>query len=275
LSIKVHFNYLYALKNDQMDLGIKNKVFIVTGAGTGLGRAVAEALLEEGAYVIANSRTEEHLKALAALCPDRVEYIVGDIHSEQIQEELLHKLANREPAGLVINAGGPPAMAAMETQMDDWDGAYHSVMRWKIQFLQRLIPRFINQNYGRVVFIESISVKQPVQNLVLSTSFRMAVVGYVKTLSQEIGQHGITLNVLAPGYHHTNALQRVIDKKSRVDNLSTQEAEDALLAETLSHKLGEPQDFASLALWLLSPLSRYITGQTISVDGGISRGVFG
>jgi len=258
-----------------MDLGITNKVFIVTGAGTGLGRAVAEALLNEGAYVIVNSRTEEHMKTLEALSPHRVAYVLGDIHSAGTQEELLNKLGHRELSGVVINAGGPPAMAAMETKLEDWDGAYHSVMRWKIQFLQKLIPRFVNQNYGRVVFIESISVKQPVENLVLSTSFRMAIVGYVKTLSQEIGQHGITLNVLAPGYHHTNALKRVIDKKSQVNKLSIQEAKEQLVAETLTNALGEPQDFASLALWLLSSKSRYITGQTISVDGGISKGVFG
>ena len=258
-----------------MDLGIIKSTFIVTGAGTGLGRAIAEALLDEGAYVVANSRTEKHLITLRDLFPSQVEYVAGDIHSMEVQDELFSKLGNRELAGVIINAGGPPAISAIEAKMDEWDKAYHSVMRWKIQFLQKLIPKLIHQNYGRVVFIESISVKQPVENLVLSTSFRMGIVGYVKTLSQEIGKHGITLNILAPGYHNTDALKRVIIKKSQVNDLSIQEAKSKLEAETLTNKLGDPQDFASLALWLLSPNSRYITGQTISVDGGISRGVFG
>lgn len=258
-----------------MDLGLRDAIFIVIGAGTGLGRAIAEALIDEGAYVIANSQTEKDLKSLKDLSPSLVEYIVGDITSSQVQEELLNKLGERDLAGVIINAGGPPAISAMETKISDWDSAYHSVMRWKILFSKKLIPKFISQNYGRMVFIESISVKQPVKNLVLSTSFRMAVVGYVKTLSQEIGQYGITLNVLAPGYHNTNALKRVITKKGEEDGQGFQQAKNDLMSETLSNNLGDPKDFASLALWLLSKRSKYISGQTISVDGGIAKGVFG
>ena len=258
-----------------MDLGIKNKYFIVIGAGSGLGRAIAEALLAEGAYVIANARSEEKLICLKSISPTHLRYIVGDITSPDTQKNILNSLNNKSLAGAVINAGGPPAMSAMETKLADWDSAYQMVMRWKIQFVQKLIPRFIDGNYGRLVFIESISVKQPVENLVLSTAFRMAMVGYVKTLSQEIGKHGITLNVLAPAYHDTNALKRVIAKKSEVNNISIQEAKKEMEAETLTNKLGQAKDFASLAIWLLSENSRYITGQTISVDGGISKGVFG
>jgi len=258
-----------------MDLGLNNKYFIVIGAGSGLGRAIAEALLNEGAFVIANARSEEKLISLREKAPSHLEYIVGDITAPETQNTIISTLGDRQLSGAIINAGGPPAISAMETKLSDWDKAYQTVMRWKIEFVQKVIPKLIDNNYGRLVFIESISVKQPVENLVLSTAFRMAMVGYVKTLSQEIGKYGITLNVMAPAYHDTNALKRVIAKKSEVYNMSIQEAKRKMEAETLTNKLGQAEDFASLAIWLLSEHSKYITGQTISVDGGISKGVFG
>ena len=275
LFVMVLFSIIFTLQKKQMDLGIKDKYFVVIGAGSGLGRAIAESLLAEGAYVIANARSEEKLISLKKISPIHLRYIVGDITSPDTQKNILKVIDNIPLAGAVINAGGPPAMSAMETKLTDWDSAYQLVLRWKIQFVQKLIPKFIDGNYGRLVFIESISVKQPVENLVLSTAFRMAMVGYVKTLSQEIGKHGITLNVLAPAYHDTHALKRVIAKKSEVYKMSIQEAKKEMEAETLTNKLGQAKDFASLAIWLLSENSRYITGQTISVDGGISKGVFG
>lgn len=119
------------------------------------------------------------------------------------------------------------------------------------------------------------SVKQPVENLVLSNSLRLSVVGFVKTLSQEIADRGITLNILAPGYHDTQAMQRLFVKKSQVQNISVEEAGKQFEDEIKMGKMGNPDEFASLAIWLLSPHSRYITGQTISVDGGLIKSVFG
>jgi 3-oxoacyl-[acyl-carrier protein] reductase len=104
----------------------------------------------------------------------------------------------------------------LETNLDDWDTAYNSLLRWKVELIKALLPTFQNQNYGRIVFIESMSVKQPVANLVLSNSLRLAVVGFVKTLSQEVSKDGITVNILAPGFHDTPAAQRLFVKRSEV-----------------------------------------------------------
>jgi 3-oxoacyl-[acyl-carrier protein] reductase len=174
-----------------------------------------------------------------------------------------------------VNAGGPPAKAFLETNMDEWDQAYRQILRWKVDLAQRFLPLFEKNNYGRYLFIESFSVKQPIPNLVLSTSFRMAVTGFVKTFSDEIALKGITANVMAPGMHMTPALERLIRKNSEVDGISFEAAKEKIIDSVPVKKAGNVNDFGSLALWLLSPWSSYITGQTISVDGGTVRGAMG
>ena len=176
---------------------------------------------------------------------------------------------------MVINAGGPPAKSSLETEIKDWDAAYRGLLRWKVLFTQKLLPRLLQQEYGRLLFLESISVKQPIENMVLSNSLRLAVVGYVKTLSQEIAERGVTVNVLAPGYHDTPAMGRLFEKKSMQLGISPEEARRSFETEIKMGHLGRAKDFASLAIWLLSPHSNYITGQTISVDGGLMKGIMG
>ncbi|MEA2105970.1 MAG: SDR family oxidoreductase [Bacteroidota bacterium] len=141
--------------------------------------------------------------------------------------------------------------------------------------MQKMVPRLIDQHYGRIVFLESGSVKQPIENLVLSTSLRMSVVGMAKTLSQEIADKGVTVNVLAPGSHHTNAIERLIHKKTETEGIAYEEARAMFEKNTRVGFMGDPDDLASIAVWLLSPLSKFVTGQTISVAGGSITGVFG
>jgi 3-oxoacyl-[acyl-carrier protein] reductase len=184
-------------------------------------------------------------------------------------------VGERNLAGIVVNAGGPPAKAFLETSLEDWDQAYRQVLRWKVDLTLAFLPFFEKHNYGRYLFIESFSVKQPLPNLVLSNSLRMAVTGFVKTFSDEIASRGITANVLAPGLHMTPALERVILKNSEAEGISREEALDALINSVPVKTTGNVNDFASLAAWLLSPWSSYITGQTISVDGGAVKGSMG
>lgn len=258
-----------------MDLNLKNKLFIVCGAGSGFGRAVAEALLAEGAEVLAVARTAEVMKSFEAQQPGKLKTITGDISLDAVQDQLLEACGDREVSGVLINAGGPPAMSFLESSLPDWDNAWHLLVRWKVAFVKKLLPAMMAAQYGRIVFVESVSVKQPVENLVLSNSLRMAVVGFVKTLSQEVASKGITLNVLAPGYHNTAAMQRLFAKKAETSGINIDEARKQFEKAIPVGAMGEASEMATLALWLLSPLSRYVTGQTISHDGGIVRGVFG
>jgi 3-oxoacyl-[acyl-carrier protein] reductase len=257
-----------------MDLQLKNKLFIVSGASSGFGRAIASMLNEEGALVIAVARGMDKLNTLKDEHPD-IEVLSLDITQPESLIRVAETVGERDLDGIVVNADGPPAKAFLETNMEDWDKAYRQVLRWKVDLAHTFLPLFEKNNYGRYLFIESISVKQPVPNLVLSTSLRMAVTGFVKTLSDELALKGITANVLAPGMHMTPALERLIMKNSEVDGISFNEAKEKIIDNVPVKRTGNVDDFGSLALWLLSPWSSYITGQTISVDGGAVRGAMG
>ncbi|NJK85940.1 MAG: SDR family NAD(P)-dependent oxidoreductase [Bacteroidales bacterium] len=126
--------------------------------------------------------------------------------------------------GILVNAGGPPAKSFHETTLEDWDEAYKKLLRWKVELVKSFLPGMMAQQYGRFLFIESAAIKQPLENLVLSTSLRLSVAGFVKTLSQEIPLSGITFNILAPGYHYTPAVERLVRKKSENENISFEEA---------------------------------------------------
>ncbi len=258
-----------------MDLKLRNRYFIVCGASSGFGEAIARSLANEGANLIAIARTRKNISKLVNEFPDQISGVAGDLQDNEIIDRVYEKLGDQKLDGILINAGGPPARSFLETSLQDWDEAYNLILRWKVNFIKGFLPRLMEQQYGRILFIESVSVKQPVENLVLSNSLRMAVVGMVKTLSQEVAGKGITLNILGPGYHDTNALKRVIQKRAEVRAISYEESLKTFETEVNVGRLGTAEEFASLALWLLSPLSGYITGQTISVDGGIIKGAFG
>ncbi len=251
-----------------MDLQLKDQLFLVCGATSGFGKAIAEGLLREGASIIAVARGEEKLKALAATAPSHIQIVAGNISDNTVIEKVVTITGDRKLHGMVVNAGGPPAKTVLETTLEDWDNAYKNILRWKVAITQAFVPKMILQGYGRILYIESSSVKQPLENLVLSNSLRVAVVGMVKTLSQEIAKTGVTLNVLGPGSHNTPAIDRIYTKKSEQTGLPFDEVKEKAIGQIPVGALGEAEDFASLALWLLSPLSRYITGQTITVDGG-------
>jgi len=258
-----------------MQLDINQQLFIIGGATSGFGLAVAKALIAEGAKIIAVARGAEKVRQLEESTPAQVEGIVGDITQTETIQHIVKQVGERHLSGMLVNAGGPPAMSFLETKLTDWDEAYRKVLRWKVEMTKAIVPKLIDQKYGRLVYVESVSVKQPIENLVLSNSLRLGVVGFVKTLSEEIAHHGVTLNILAPGYHATPAMERLFKKKSENDGISVKEARSVFESQTKTGQMGEAADFASLAMWLLSPVSRYITGQTISVDGGLVKGVMG
>lgn len=258
-----------------MKLNIKDKLFVVTGATSGLGKGVADALLEEDAKVIVVARDQLRLNEFAKRKPDLIETLSGDITQPETIQALVSKIGEREIDGLLVNAGGPPAKSFIETDMLDWDTAYNNILRWKVEVTKALLPKFLNQNYGRILYIESSSVKQPVENLVLSNSLRLGVVGFVKTLSQEVANKGVTLNVMAPGFHNTPAAERLFKKRSEIEGISIEAARNRYESEIKVGRMGDPIEFGKLAAFLLSPLSGYMTGQTINMDGGASKGTMG
>lgn len=256
-----------------MNLQLNNKTFLVFGASSGLGRAVAEALLNEGASVIGVARRKMLLNELEE--HSHFTAIEQDMTTADAVESLVVAIGSTQIDGILLNGGGPPAMQTLETKIEDWDAAYHLLLRWKVILLKHFIPLMQAQGWGRILFVESGAVKQPLENLVLSNAFRVAVVNMAKTLSQEIAGSNITLNVLAPGSHDTDAIKRVYQKKSEQTGIPLEEVRAHAISGSPMKKIGDAVDFAALAVWFFSDYSKYINGQTITIDGGINKSIFG
>lgn len=196
-----------------MDLTITGHHFIVCGASSGLGEAVARRLLLEGARVTLVARRRERLEDNFRNWTKEIHIIDGSLLETDTRQKVVKAATSEDCKGIFINGGGPPTGKPLETSMDDWDAAWQSVMRWKIDLTLQITPIFVERGYGRIVFLESQSVKQPIPVLALSNAFRAGVTGFAKSLALEVASKGVTVNVLAPGSHDTPAIQRVIEKK--------------------------------------------------------------
>jgi 3-oxoacyl-[acyl-carrier protein] reductase len=258
-----------------MNLEIDGQQFIVSGASSGLGEAVARRLLQEGANCILVARRGDLLSEKFSSYSNRIKIIQGSVLDSEVRKEILHEAQKNPTHGILINAGGPPTGSPLETSIEDWDAAWQSVMRWKIDLALNIVPMFAKAGYGRILFLESQSVKQPIPVLALSNAFRAGMVGFAKSLALEVASKGVTVNVLAPGSHDTPAIQRVIDKNRGLHNLSYEETRERLESGIPVQRMGTAEEFASLASWLFSAHSGYVTGQTISHDGGSVSGLFG
>ncbi|PPK84130.1 3-oxoacyl-[acyl-carrier protein] reductase [Neolewinella xylanilytica] len=258
-----------------MEVRLADNVIAVGGATSGLGLAITERLIEEGAIVLGFARSRDKLKALATKHGDRFISHPADTQDNIAVRKLGEAMIDYKIAGCVFNTGGPPTGSVSELSMQDWDTAYASTLRWKIALTGHLLPMFRKRKSGKLLYLESVSIKQPIDNLVLSNTMRAAVAGFVKTLSREEGENGIRANILAPGYHATSRITAVLDKAAQLKDASRETVEKEFLAGVPTGKMGNPDDFAAMAAFLLSPLAEYITGQTISVDGGLVRHITG
>jgi 3-oxoacyl-[acyl-carrier protein] reductase len=251
-----------------MDLGLKNQYFLVCGAGSGFGRAIAESLCSEGARVLGVSRSEAPLEELKSRFPEQFSYLAGDLQDEGVLARVVDEAGRDTLHGAVINAGGPPVGSALDTPMEEWDKAWRLVVRWKIDLVRQIVLRMAENGYGRLLFVESQTVKQPIPGLVLSNALRMAIAGFAKTLSLEVAGRGVTVNLIAPGSHNTAAIERVVLHRSKQHGISTEEARRQMEAAIPVGRMGEARELASLATWLLSANAGFVTGQVMVHDGG-------
>jgi len=251
-----------------MNLGLGGRVALVMGASRGLGRAIAAALAQEGAQVAIASRSREKLDEAAAEIGDAAMPFVADTADSDRLAALPGEVAKTlGPVEiLVANTGGPPLGGALDHELDEWENAYRSLVLAPRVLAGAVLPSMRERGWGRIVNVGSSTTREPIPALNLSNSHRMATVGFLKTLSQEVAAGGITVNTVATGRFGT---ERLADA-----NGSLEAAEEAAKHEVPAARLGRPEEYGDLVAFLCSERAAYITGTVIPIDGGVLHSAF-
>lgn len=260
-----------------MELGLKGKVALVTAASKGIGKFIAEGLAREGAQIAICSRNKENLINTADEIKTRygVEpyWCVCDLNNQKDIENS-YKSVKDSLGGvdiLVNNCGGPVSGIFLQLSEENWVNAFEQVLLSVVRFSRLTVPDMMKNEWGRIINITSITVKQPLNNLMLSNSLRTAVVGFSKTLSNEIAKYNITVNNIAPGYTLTNSLYDLAVEKSKQRGISHEHILSEMTKEIPMGRLAKPEEIASIVLFLASEAASYLTGNTIQVDGGLIK----
>jgi 3-oxoacyl-[acyl-carrier protein] reductase len=260
-----------------MDTGLKGKVALVFGASRGLGRAAAEALAGEGARVAIVARQEatltEAANSIARATGADVLPLVCDV---SVPEEA--RRAVRDTAShfggldiLVTNSGGPRAGSFDALTEEDFAQAVELLFMSVVRVCLEAVPLMRTRGGGRIIHVTSVTVKQPVDNLMLSNAVRPAVVGFARSLATELAPERITVNCVAPGYTRTERVVELNAANAAREQTTPDVIEERLVAAIPMKRLGEPQELASLIVFLASDKASYITGTTLQVDGGYVR----
>lgn len=262
-----------------MQLGLKGRVAIVAAASSGLGKAVAFALAAEGASVAINARTESRLRDAAvdiyAATRSEVLPLPGDLTNEEQVRRLIsetHRRFGRIDI-LVANAGGPPAGFFADLNADAYRQALELNLISTVNLCREAVPHMRQSGWGRIVAITSIAAKQPIDNLILSNTSRAGVLGFMKSLSQQVAADGITANTVCPGYHLTERLASLASLTAKQEGVPVEEIYARWAASTPTKRIGDPGEFAALVAFLCSEQTSYLTGTVIQVDGGAYRGL--
>ncbi|MEE9593709.1 MAG: SDR family oxidoreductase [Thermoplasmata archaeon] len=265
---------------DTMDLGLRGKAALVAAASQGLGKAIAWELAREGARVAMCSRDEGRIRAAAeAIREDTGAEVLPFVCDLTQEDEVSAFVAGAvEALGsveiLVTNAGGPPPGAFEEVDDDAWYRAYDLTYLSAVRLIREALPHMKETGYGRIVVMTSISVKQPIQDLILSNATRLGVVGMAKSLVPDAGRYDITVNVVCPGYIGTARTKELFAARAKRDGSSPESVEEDLLRIVPLGRMGEPREVGALVAFLSSERASYLTGNLIQIDGGLYRGVF-
>ena len=258
-----------------MDLGISEKKAIVCGSSRGLGKACAESLAKEGVEITINGVNEENLENTKKEFEDKgfkVQSVLGPMEDENTRVALLK--ACPEPDILINNSGGPPPGNFFEWSEDDFLSAIKSNFTQSAMLMQSVLPGMKERKFGRIINILSAMVKNPHVIMGLSTSARSGLLGLSKGLSREMAQFNITINNLLPERIDTDRQTRVIEFQAKLAGISFEEAKQNMENELTAKRMGTVEEFSDLAAFLCSDQAAYISGQSISIDGGNSTNFY-
>ena len=261
-----------------MDLQLNGKRALVTGASKGLGHATAKGLAMEGARVAINSRDVDALnnaaEKLASETGSEVIALPGDVTDPKVPGQLVHRVT--EAFGgldiLVTNSGGPPAGKFEEFDDEAWQNAVELNLLSHVRLIRAALPYLRHSPDASVLTITSMTVKQPIPSLVLSNSVRAATVGLTKTLALELGQDGIRFNSILPGWTETERVYNLMSHRASLNGTSVEEEIQKQAQESPLGRMGQPEEFANAAVFLVSPAASYITGVMLTVEGGMYKG---
>jgi 3-oxoacyl-[acyl-carrier protein] reductase len=246
-----------------MDLGLRDRVALVTGASKGIGHGIAAGLAAEGAKVAIASRSAERIEAAAAAIGARG-YAFDSDDLDAVPDLIAAVEADLGPIDVyVASTGGPPAGDPLSFTREQWEAAHRSLVLSPMAFLERLLPGMRSRGFGRVVAIGSMAAREPVDALQLSNAHRPGMVAAFKVLARQVAADGVTLNFVHPGQIATDRM---------ITTAGSREAAEARARDTIpAGRLGTVEELAAAAVFLCSVPAAYITGTTLLVDGGLTR----
>ncbi|NLF51134.1 MAG: SDR family oxidoreductase [Leptolinea sp.] len=260
-----------------MDLGLKDRIALITGASRGLGYATAHQLLMEGAKVAINSRDPEKLtkaaKQLKKETGGEVITLAGDMADPGVPDFLVAQMVNHfgKLDMVVTNSGGPPAGGFESFDDAAWQKAFDLVFLSHVRLIRAALPPLRKSDAASVLTITSISTKQPINNLVLSNSLRLGTIGLTKSLALELGAEGIRFNSILPGWTVTERVTDLLSVRAKNNHTTIEEEVRKQSAESPLGRMAKPEEFARAAVFLLSPAASYLTGVMLPVDGGMYK----
>ncbi len=256
-----------------MKLGLEGRTALVMAGSQGIGLASAQGFHKAGANVAICARSQGPLDEAAASMPGCLA-MTADVTNEGDINAFVKAIQEQFGAIdiLVNNAGGPPPGAFADLGDADWAAAVELTLMSAIRTTRMVLPGMQSRGWGRIVNISSFGVKQPVDNLTLSNSIRMAVLGWAKTLANQVGPDGITVNTVCPGWTRTARVEKLLARQSAKTGSSTAEIEATLVQDIPLRRVGEAAEIANLTVFLGSEAAGYITGTAIAADGGATRG---
>ncbi len=262
-----------------MDLGLKDKIAVVAAASRGLGRAAAEALASEGAKLAICSRDAEKIHETGeALREDHGVEVLAlecDVTSPKSIEDFARRVLETYGTAHVLftNAGGPPPGRTPDLAPADYHAAVQLNLMSTVHLVYAFLHKMKEQHWGRIIASTSITVKQPLPVLALSNVSRAGVIGFVKSLSADLGPLGITANALAPGYIMTERVEQLLENQAKTQGIPYEDALQAVVGQIPAGRVGTPREFGALAAFLASEQAAYINGETVLIDGGMYRGL--
>jgi len=248
-----------------MDLGLERRSFVVGGGSRGLGRAVADELVREGAHVLLVARDAESLAAAAGELGERASWCAADVADPAAPDAIAHAVDGALD-GILVNHGGPPVGKALELSDDEWLAAFDLVLRGPIRLLRTLAPRMAEG--GSIVFVTSSTIREPMPGLDTSNVLRPGVAALVKTLARDLGSR-VRVNSVAPGRIATDRSRSLAESRAAETGVGVEEQLARETAKIAAGRYGDPAELARVATFLLSPAASYVSGVNVQVDGGL------